>query len=169
MDKVEKFLATLVNLKGDSISWSSSNPNNDAYQIRQGLAIAEKTKHPEFKDLKRNFRISVKNGQVIASRIISIVDTEGVVLNSENFVKSVSVFEIKEVTDAMSVIGALITYPNYEEYHFPDFIEPSEAQLTRLFRWTDKNSFFIVKSSFLIVTKKEPPEGIAWKANLKIV
>lgn len=169
LGKVEKFLITLLNLKGDSVSWNSSNPSNDAYQIRQGLSIAEKTNHPEFKDLKKLFRISVKSGQVVATRLISIVDTEGTVLNSENFTKSVTVFEVKEVNDPLSVIGAILVNPHYQEYHFPDYTEITEIELSKIWKWTNNNAFYIIKSAFLIITKKEPPEGVAWKSFMKVI
>lgn|SRR5574338_424129 len=164
-DKVESFLQTLVNLRGDSISWIAADPSKLAYQIRQGMSVAENNpdKYSEFAKLKKTFKISTGPNLVIASRYVSLVETlEPEELTSKNFAKSVNIFEVTEVADVMEVIGAILANPNYEEYQFKDYTEITEKELETLYKWTHKNEIFIINSKCLIISRKEPPEDLAW-------
>lgn len=162
--KSTHFLDSLLNLKGDSISWGTGDPNRLAYQLRQAMDIAHRNPegYPAYKELKSLFKISVSENKVTAVRRTPLVESEQI-LTPINFAKSVHSFAIPDVKDPLDVIGAIIANPNFEEYHFKDYHEITENELNKLYKYTSKNGLFIIKSGFLIISKKEPPENIAWR------
>lgn len=166
--KVSHFLDIISKTQGDSVSWSSEKSNTLGYQIRQGLVIAENNpeKYPEFCKLKRDWRIKVSGHLVTAARVTPIAELQERTISAANFVKTVSSFSVPDVREPMEVIGAIIANPNFEEYSFPDYVEVTESELNRIFKWTSKNECYIIKSVCLIVSRKLPPEDIQWKPTL---
>lgn len=170
VQKVEAFLQALCNLKGDSISWTTADPNKLAYQIRQGLTVAEvfDQKYPAYSGLKEVFRIKVKQNIVTAVRIVPLVEQQEE-LTAQNFVKTVQVFTITDVKEPLAVISSLLEFPNFQEYSFPDYTEPTELELNQIYKWTSKNAHYIVKSKNLVITKQQPPEDLAWSPKLRAI
>jgi hypothetical protein len=164
--KVQQILDTLINIKGDSATWITNDPNSLAYQIRQGLKIAadEPEKYGDYSKLKNIYKITVKSNLVSAVRFVPVAELKNTELNSMNgFKKTVIQFEIPEVKEPLEVIGALIETPQFEEYIFKDYTEITEKELNIIHKYTSKNNLFIINSNSLIITRKEPPEELSWK------
>jgi hypothetical protein len=166
--KVSHFLEIIAQSKSDTVNWLSEKSNTLGYQIRQALVIAENNpdKYPEWSKLKRQWRIKVSGHNVTAARITPMAELQEKAITVQQFTKTVSTFSVAEVKDPMEVIGAIIANPNFEEYSFPDYTEPTELELNRIFKWTSKNQCYVVKSINLIVSRREPPEDIQWKPTL---
>jgi hypothetical protein len=68
VNRVQKFLQILKETKDDQVTWQTPAPKRFQFYLHCGLIAGEATEDPEFKDLKKEWKIRTKGALVIAQR-----------------------------------------------------------------------------------------------------
>ena len=66
--RVQKFRQTLKDSKEDEVTWQTIEPKKFQYYLHTGLIAAEHIEHPEFKELRAEWRIKMRGANIIATR-----------------------------------------------------------------------------------------------------
>lgn len=109
--KVKVYLDTMLESTG-SVAFESNDPRKLRYALYNAIFSAKELGITQYADLGKRFRLSVKNGKVIATPTV-------------DFVVSSSAVVYDEVTDWLEAINiiyksksATILFPNITEPHF---------------------------------------------------
>lgn len=153
IDRVRSLLRQLVIANGDEVAWPNEEPDKLAYYIREGINSAiihadESTENTMFAKLKTQYVIKSKAGRTIAS--------PRSILPIENLKQSMQKMVLNEPISLLEVVGAAIKHKAPEMY-FPN---ADIDDLNKLYAWTSKNDYFIIKGEGITLTKTA--SNLAW-------
>lgn len=135
VSRVQQILDELLAVDGER-EWAAKNAHKLAYEVRQAFtaAITAPVEFRKYAILKERFLIRARDGFVLAEpRVSSAYEGARV---------STAKLSLADVTTVEEAIGAACQH-NVEEIHMPSFPN-DDAQLIRLFSWTELNKISII-------------------------
>ena len=150
---LDSLLAHLDNGNTDDIVLVSTEPIKLAYQIHEGLKVADiYPEYAKYRKLIEVYKFKTKYDKVIAERRDKIVEAK-TILNQQ-----LSKMVVEEAIDVMSIIGAA-TKHKANELYFPNVVLEN-GELDRLYEWCKPAGLFIINNQDLgiTLTKSDPGE-----------
>jgi hypothetical protein len=146
--------------KQDSITFHTIDPNNLAYKLRQAFKVAAQkpVSFNKYSKFEETFKVCVKApNKVIVKRRIPAATVEFSREDPKAFIEALDRLQLNEVTDLVSVVGAIIKHPQSGELYFPQ-VNLDNDELTKLYKFCQTKGFKIIRSDGLILTKQECKE-----------
>jgi len=153
--RVKPYLDEMVQME-DDIEWENAD-SQLSYLIRNGIAAAIRFNMPVYAQLKAKYLVRQRGTKTIAeirNRLPSLM-------------KAVSnlTLTIRDISDELSIVGAMIGNKERVEIYFPDALL-DEEQLTALYKWSgDKYSIINHPDGDGVTLTKKDVDNIRWVPN----
>jgi len=144
--KVRSYLDELVDAKGN-MEWRASDPNKFAYQLREGINVAQifKEQYPSYAALKNKYSIKILDNRVVA-QLKNILDIQPVAHGR---------ITISNVSSVLDIVSSAVQH-KAPLMHFPN-ASTAEADVVKLRKWCEISDYTCevdTKGNGVYLTKK---------------